>query len=258
MKTYRAYRLLKTSGKSAVDTLRGSSRLFGYTGVVTLGAFLALLTLGGYQRLFAQASHAPLSTANLNRGDAAKGKKIFAAERCDICHGAKGQGALQPGVGIAGPRISPPPKSFSRFAAIIRRPHPPMPAYDTAKLSDREIGDLYAFLKPGESSRGGATAAMIAPRGSAEKGKETFTKDGCAECHGHHAEGSKAPGTGPRLSPPPLEFDAFISYVRHPIAAMPPYTDKVISDAELADIYAFLRSLPPPPDVKNIPLLDFK
>jgi cytochrome c1 len=36
---------------------------------------------------------------------------------------------------------------------------------------------------------------------------------------------------------------------------MPPYTSKITSDAELADIYAFLQSLPHPPDAKNIPLL---
>jgi mono/diheme cytochrome c family protein len=36
---------------------------------------------------------------------------------------------------------------------------------------------------------------------------------------------------------------------------MPPFTPKVVSDAQLADIYAFLRSLPPPPDPDTIPLL---
>jgi hypothetical protein len=37
---------------------------------------------------------------------------------------------------------------------------------------------------------------------------------------------------------------------------MPPYTQKVVSDAELVDIYAFLQSLPQPTDPKNIPLLN--
>ena len=37
---------------------------------------------------------------------------------------------------------------------------------------------------------------------------------------------------------------------------MPPYTSKVVSDSEMADIYAFLQSLPQPPAVKDIPLLN--
>jgi hypothetical protein len=36
---------------------------------------------------------------------------------------------------------------------------------------------------------------------------------------------------------------------------MPPYTAKVLSDSELADIYAFLRSVPKPPNAQSIPLL---
>jgi hypothetical protein len=36
---------------------------------------------------------------------------------------------------------------------------------------------------------------------------------------------------------------------------MPPYTAKVVSDTEMADIYAFLQARPEPPDVENIPLL---
>jgi cytochrome c1 len=37
---------------------------------------------------------------------------------------------------------------------------------------------------------------------------------------------------------------------------MPPYTEKVVTDQELADIYAFLKSLPEPSKAKDIPLLN--
>jgi hypothetical protein len=37
---------------------------------------------------------------------------------------------------------------------------------------------------------------------------------------------------------------------------MPPYTAKVLTDAELADIQAFLEALPVPPAAKTIPLLN--
>lgn len=91
-----------------------------------------------------------------------------------------------------------------------------------------------------------------APKGNAENGKKLFTSYGCYQCHGYEAQGSVA---GPRLGPRPIAFAAFSRYLRQPTGQMPPYTAKVVSDAELADIYAFLQSRPEPPDVENIPLL---
>jgi len=60
---------------------------------------------------------------------------------------------------------------------------------------------------------------------------------------------------GPRLGPNPISFAAFSQYIRHPTGQMPPFTIKVTSDADLADIYAFLQSLPQPPKVESIPAL---
>ena len=37
---------------------------------------------------------------------------------------------------------------------------------------------------------------------------------------------------------------------------MPPYETKAISDSDLTDIYAFLQSVPKPPNPKDIPLLN--
>jgi hypothetical protein len=37
---------------------------------------------------------------------------------------------------------------------------------------------------------------------------------------------------------------------------MPPYTTKVVSDKDVADIYAFLQSVKQPPPVKDIQLLN--
>jgi mono/diheme cytochrome c family protein len=91
------------------------------------------------------------------------------------------------------------------------------------------------------------------PAGNSQNGKKLFTSDGCYECHGHQAEGSSA--GGPRLAPNPIPLAALVRYVRHPAGQMPPYTDKVISDGELADVYAFLQSLPQPPKADIIPAL---
>jgi mono/diheme cytochrome c family protein len=89
--------------------------------------------------------------------------------------------------------------------------------------------------------------------GDSQNGKKLFTSYGCYECHGHQAEGTSV--GGPRLGPKPIPSSAFLKYVRQPSGQMPPYTAKVISDAELSDIYAFLQSLPQPPKADSIPAL---
>lgn len=86
---------------------------------------------------------------------------------------------------------------------------------------------------------------------SAMKGKKLFVSYGCYECHGRAAQG----GVGPRLGPDPLPLSFIEKYVRHPTASMPPYTEKTVSDQDLAAIYAYLKSLPEPPKEKDIPLL---
>jgi ubiquinol-cytochrome c reductase cytochrome c subunit len=91
------------------------------------------------------------------------------------------------------------------------------------------------------------------PSGNAEKGKLLFNKNGCYECHGREGQGSSM--TGPRIAPNPPPFEVISGYVRKPAGEMPPYTAKVISDQELADIYAFLQSRPRPPAAKSNPLL---
>jgi ubiquinol-cytochrome c reductase cytochrome c subunit len=98
-----------------------------------------------------------------------------------------------------------------------------------------------------------AFGQAAAPAGNAQNGRKVFASNGCYECHGYEAQG--ATPTGPRLAPRPLAFAAFSKYVRQPTGQMPPYTAKSLPDATLADIYAFLQSLPAPKSPDAIPLL---
>jgi cytochrome c553 len=98
-----------------------------------------------------------------------------------------------------------------------------------------------------------ALAQVPPPAGNAQNGRKLFAADGCYQCHGYEAQG--ATPTGPRLGPRPIAFAQFSKYVRQPTGQMPPYTSKVVPDAALADIYAFLQSLPAPPAVDSIPAL---
>src|SRR5262245_49619762 len=115
------------------------------------------------------------------------------------------------------------------------------------------IGVRAGAQTPSPTSAAAGQAAPAAPPGNAVNGKKLYVSFGCYQCHGYEAQGSSA--TGPRLGPRPIAFAAFSRQLRRPSNQMPPYTAKVASDTELADIYAFLRSLPPPPDVDTITLL---
>ncbi|HEY1238977.1 MAG TPA: cytochrome c [Bryobacteraceae bacterium] len=89
--------------------------------------------------------------------------------------------------------------------------------------------------------------------GNAENGKRLFLRDGCWECHGYAGQGSR---DGARIASTALNAQALIRYVRRPSGAMPAYIDKVITDQELTDIWAYLKTLPGPKPVKDIPLLN--
>jgi mono/diheme cytochrome c family protein len=96
------------------------------------------------------------------------------------------------------------------------------------------------------------SAVLAQSNGNVENGKRLFVKTGCYECHGFEAQG----GVGPRLAPKPFAVAALTAYIRRPAGQMPPYTVKIMSDAEVADIRAFLVTIPEPPGVNRIALLN--
>jgi mono/diheme cytochrome c family protein len=97
------------------------------------------------------------------------------------------------------------------------------------------------------------TLAQSAPSGNADNGKRLFLRDGCWECHGYAGQGGR---DGARIGATSLTLQGVIRYVRKPTGAMPAFTDKLISDQELTDIYAYLKSLPPVKAAKDVPLLN--
>jgi ubiquinol-cytochrome c reductase cytochrome c subunit len=97
-----------------------------------------------------------------------------------------------------------------------------------------------------------AAPAAPAPAGNVDTGKKLYASYGCYQCHGYEGQGGAA---GPRLASRPLPYAGFLRYVRQPTNQMPPYTERLVSDADLAHIYAYLQSRPAPPPVQSIPLL---
>jgi mono/diheme cytochrome c family protein len=189
------------------------------------------------------------SNASAQAGNVANGKKIFAAQKCDGCHGPMGEG----GAGdVAGPQIGPPRLALPMFVDFVRNPKDPMPSFTAKDVSDAQLADVYAFLKSLAPAQAAPTSTAASGTGSVENGRKLYTEVGCYECHDRDAAGA---GTGPRLAPNPLAWTAFSRQVRNPVNSMPPYTTKVLSDAQLQDIYAFLGTIPKPPATSSIPLL---
>jgi mono/diheme cytochrome c family protein len=143
---------------------------------------------------------------------------------------------------------------FSRFTNGVAGP-------SNAKVLGIVLPAIAVLFLFAMSSARAQTAASQAdkspasPAGNAENGKKIFTKVGCYECHGREGQGA-AQASGPRIGPSQRFIRPFIRYVRQPTGQMPPYTSAVISDQELADIYAYLQSRPMATPSKDIPLLN--
>jgi len=65
-----------------------------------------------------------------------------------------------------------------------------------------------------------------------------------------------AGGAGARLVPMRMTGERFTAYVRGPrTPQMPTYSTKLLTDAQLADLWAYIKSMPASPEAKDIPLL---
>ena len=102
-----------------------------------------------------------------------------------------------------------------------------------------------------------STAARPSAAPSTTNGKVVFMRVGCYTCHGTVGQG----GAGARLAPNTMPLAAMQAWVRGGTPGwsiargMPAFPAAVISDSELADVQAYLASLPPPPKPDDIALL---
>jgi mono/diheme cytochrome c family protein len=188
--------------------------------------------------LFAVLSVSRVSAQQVTAADVDSGRQAFAASGCSVCHGEAGRGT------DAGPSLAAGELSLAEFIAGVRRSVRTMPAFGPEALSDQTAGQIFAYLQSRE--------ALEQPEGRAEAGAELFASYGCYSCHANEAQGVMH---GPRLGPNPISRARFSWYLRHPSANMPPYSETVLSEQELADIYAFVASRPEPPPLESIPLL---
>src|SRR6516162_6947152 len=98
----------------------------------------------------------------------------------------------------------------------------------------------------------GVARAQDAPPGDAAEGKRLYLAVGCFTCHGRSGQGGAMNGPAPILAKTAMPFDGFKGQLRQPINDMPAYAEIVMSDQQIADIYAFLQTLPGPRPTKDM------
>jgi ubiquinol-cytochrome c reductase cytochrome c subunit len=96
-------------------------------------------------------------------------------------------------------------------------------------------------------------AAAPAPTGDAVHGKAAFLSYGCYECHGTVGQGNY--GTGAMIAPHPPPWPVVNAYVRKPSGNMPSFSVTILPDKDLADIYAYLQSIPAGKTYSQLPIL---
>lgn len=124
-----------------------------------------------------------------------------------------------------------------------------------ARIAAGGILLVAAVVFSASTPSGAPEIAQAAPAAQdAAHGQELYTNYGCYQCHGFAGQGASS--TGPRLAPNPIAFNRFVDQIYDPRDLMPRYPPEFVSQQDLADIYAFLQTIPPAPDPAQIPLLN--
>jgi mono/diheme cytochrome c family protein len=101
---------------------------------------------------------------------------------------------------------------------------------------------LIAALLGGLAAAGSVVAAPKPARGAGGggEGARLYVATGCYQCHGYAGQGGMA---GPRIAGKNYALEAFRRQLRHPSDEMPPYTERVMSDADVAAIQAYVATM---------------
>jgi mono/diheme cytochrome c family protein len=90
---------------------------------------------------------------------------------------------------------------------------------------------------------GTATAARARTAGPShrdEPGQRVYDAN-CSRCHGPEGRGR---GTlGPNLIPFEMSYEKALEQIRHPLCDMPAFLETDLSDAEVAQLVAYLKTL---------------
>ena len=117
---------------------------------------------------------------------------------------------------------------------------------------------VLAFVAVATATVGFAATALAegtAP-GDPAKGKRVYLADGCFLCHGRVGQGGAMNYPAPAITKLEMPVESFVAFLRDAPNDMPAYAANVLPDEDVADIYAFLQSLPGRKPAKDFPLLN--
>ncbi len=145
-------------------------------------------------------------------------------------------------------------RAFRRWAMLLaiaalglgacqELPAPAAPATTAAPVAPAGSA-VPAALSTGVASPVGAVAEPVAIP-DLDKGRAAWQEAQCSACHGPLALG----GVGPGLAGTGLAYDEFLSAVRTASPSMPASSEASLPDRAVYDIYAWLRTQPPAPQV---------
>ena len=202
-------------------------------------------------------------TVSAQGGDATRGAQLY-AKNCVVCHGDKGQGRIGATLAKDFPALRV--NAFLKETISNGVPGSAMPGWSKTKggpLSEAEIDDIVTYVRtfsgpiaptapagPTATSAPLPTAAPNFPAGDTKRGAQVFATN-CAVCHGERGEGrigATLQKDFPVLNPEKF-LDATIARgvngTRMPAWAKS--SGGPLSDQEIADAAAFIRSLKPAP-----------
>ena len=191
---------------------------------------------------------------SLSAASAPDGAQLY-ARNCAACHGSDGRGGV--GVPLALPSfLASVDDEFLRTTIREGRPGRVMPAF--RDLSDAQVDALVAYLR---RLAPGTPAPRFDPtpvQGDPQRGAGLYGKH-CAACHGPRGEGGHGTGvtfSRPRelpIMPPALRNRGFLRAASdqmikatlergRPGTPMVSFLDKGLSEQDLSDIVAYIRS----------------
>jgi len=84
-----------------------------------------------------------------------------------------------------------------------------------------------------------AVAAFSAPGAAADPGERVYDGN-CRRCHGPEGRGTTQ---APSLIPFKWTYEEALELIRHPMCDMPPVPESAVSDAQVAQIVDYLKTI---------------
>ena len=251
-----------------MDREQEGRRRSSILGVAALAAWLLSCVLIARETGASQQAIKP-QPASEGHGNVAAGRNVFNGKGiCHYCHGIDGYRdkppQLAPDTAALIAQLDPAPadlrnpkilhlKSDEARAKIIREGHTGTGMFPTTTLAGQELADTLSYLSAlrhegrefadvssPRAAEGATPTDRKPPLVNANRGEELYQAS-CVVCHGSRAEG----GVGPKLAGNPVlsNDQAFWKIVHEGRHVMPPLKG-VVTDQQLADIRAWLRTLP--------------